>query len=295
MYVVVISKPDRASINIRDRLFEFPNWSKDDTLKFDGNDVYHYKDLSLLVTINEYHLFFDDIDQHLSRTLEENGLKLQPQTFIFASKHRSASGKRTLTLHPVGNYHKKADYGGRAEELVPTAPHQMSEGYRLLLRNTLDEYDGKPEHELTFEVTHHGPYLNTPSFFIEIGSDEAAWEDSRAGKVIAKTILDIFSVDFSNFANNYPIAIGIGGGHYAPRHSDVTRKKKISIGHMIPNYALEGITDNMLMRAIERTPGAKVIYFHRKALKKERYRELKNWYHEKGFESVRSDDLEDLD
>ena len=33
--------------------------------------------------------------------------------------------------------------------------------------------------------------------------------------------------------------LGIGGGHYAPRHTDVLRKTDCWAGHQLANYALE--------------------------------------------------------
>jgi hypothetical protein len=50
----------------------------------------------------------------------------------------------------------------------------------------------------------------------------------------------------------------------------------------------------MLLYAIEQTPNATHVYFHRKELKKEQYRSLKSWYEEHEFQVVSSDDLEDL-
>ena len=39
---------------------------------------------------------------------------------IFASKHKSESGKPTLTAHPCGNWNDKADFGGKPRTLAPT-------------------------------------------------------------------------------------------------------------------------------------------------------------------------------
>jgi D-aminoacyl-tRNA deacylase len=170
----------------------------------------------------------------------------------------------------------------------------MTEGYRLLLKNANKYYGEQLEHSTSFEVTHHGPLLDTPSFFIEIGSDDSAWGDKVAGKVIAQTIIDLLTPGLEAQLKDYPVVIGIGGGHYAPRHSDVARKKQVSFGHMIPNYALEAISDRMLIRALERTPNAEGVYFHRKALKKPRYRELKTFFSGKGYKVLQSDDLEEI-
>jgi D-aminoacyl-tRNA deacylase len=194
----------------------------------------------------------------------------------------------------MGNYNSDPKFGGKPEELVTSAPHIMTEGYRRLLENAKQYYGAKLKHSISFEVTHHGPILDTPSFFIEIGSDESAWEDELAARVIAQTILDLLNPGLEDTLKDYPIAIGIGGGHYAPRHSDVARKKQVSFGHMIPNYALEVIPEKMLIRAMERTPGAENVYFHKKALKKPRYRELKAFFLEKGYKVLQSADLEDI-
>ena len=90
--------------------------------------------------------------------------------------------------------------------------------------------------QVSFETTHHGPFLKKPTLFIEIGSDKTNWENQRAAQVIAKTLLGVE-------VNEYPIAIGIGGGHYAPRFTEVALSKKISFGHLFPNYAMEGMTE----------------------------------------------------
>lgn len=290
MYLIVISKEDIASINIHERLLELFDWELQDGLKFDGNDIYTYHDSAIMVTINPYHLFFDDVAQHVHSELVKQDYDFTISAVFFASKHRSASGMKTLTVHPVGNY-SKAEYGGRAEELVPAAPHLMTAACRFLRERA---FEFELPHAVTFEVTHHGPYLDEPSFFIEIGSDEDAWEEKAAAQAIAKTIMDVVLLDVETEFKDFPMAIGVGGGHYAPRYTDVARKKCISFGHMIPNYALEGLNEQMLIRALECTPNANTVYFHRKALKKERYRELKTWYEEHGNRVVRADDLEDI-
>jgi D-aminoacyl-tRNA deacylase len=243
-----------------------------------------------MVTINQYHLYYDNIDQRVTKELTKQGLDFKPAIVIFPSKHRSASGMKTLTVHPIGNYNK-AEYGGKPEELVPAAPHLMSMAYRKLHNNALEL---NLKHAVTFEVTHHGPYLETPSFFIEIGSDEAAWIDEVSAAAIAKTIVNVLELNLKDRCKGFPVAIGVGGGHYAPRHSDVVRKKCVSFGHMIPNYALEGISNKMLSRALERTPEVKLVYFHKKALKKDRYRTLRSWFENEGFSVVSSSDLEDI-
>jgi D-aminoacyl-tRNA deacylase len=294
MYIIIISRSDPASVNISEQLLEHYSWKKLDNLSYNNHPIYKYSDIALMISINEYHLFVDDIDRVLIDELASNGLEISIDTIIFASKHRSESGMRTLTVHPIGNYSKEAEYGGHPEKLTTASPHLMTQAYRQLYKNSKEEYGEEVPYSVTFEVTHHGPYLNTPSFFIEIGSDESAWADKTAAKVISKSIIEILNPELINKCQQHPVAIGIGGGHYAPRHSDVARKKCISFGHMIPNYAIDGLSEKMYLQALERTPGADHVYFHRKALKKIKYRELKEWYEKKGYNVVRADDLVDL-
>jgi D-aminoacyl-tRNA deacylase len=291
MLVIVISKEDPASINIRDQLIKDTGWELSKDLKFDDNEMYFYKDNGIMVTINKYHLYHDDLDISIQDELNNYGYQHKISAIAFASKHRSASGMRTLTVHPIGNYNK-ADYGGKPCELVPSAPHVMTDAMRLLYKNASM---ASLDYSVTFEVTHHGPYLETPSFFIEIGSDETAWGDFAAGQAIARTLLSLLAQDVQQESDAYPVAIGIGGGHYAPRHSDVARKKRISFGHMVPNYIIDSISMEQLKLATENTPGVELVYFHRKALKKDKYRDLKAWFEDLGFRVVRFDDLDNLD
>src|SRR2546428_10273485 len=46
-----------------------------------------------------------------------------------------------------------------------------------VLRAVRREAEGL-SYAVTFEATHHGPVLDAPSFFIEVGSTEKEWRDS---------------------------------------------------------------------------------------------------------------------
>ncbi|MFQ6060765.1 MAG: D-aminoacyl-tRNA deacylase, partial [Thermoplasmata archaeon] len=140
------------------------------------------------------------------------------------------------------------------------------------------------DYKVSFEATHHGPYLGTPAFFIEIGSDEGCWQEESAGRAIAEAILSIKP-------EREPIAIGVGGGHYAPRMTDVALECRLSFGHIIPSYALRDIKEEMLEKAVEKTSGAENVYFHRKAMRKSQYRELKVWFEEHGLVPLRQKDI----
>src|SRR4030043_10009 len=88
----------------------------------------------------------------------------------------------TLSVHPIGN-DSSADFGGRPGILCPTAPNLMTSAMRNLKRNA----EGL-EWDVSFETTHHGPLVNSPVFYIEIGSYEELWERKDAAEAIAEAI-----------------------------------------------------------------------------------------------------------
>jgi len=284
MYLVVASEEDLASMNIRRFVVERAHW--EDKEEFDGNPVLGLKDRALLVTIKDTHLYSDDIDRRVSEALGT----AMPDTVIFLSRHKSESGLRTLTVHPLGCY-GTADYGGRDGTLVPSAPGPMTTALRLVhMHATARKFDFK----ISFECTHHGPYLETPTFFIEIGSSEDAWVEEEPAKVLASSVLDLIEgKDAIQDQLGYPVAIGAGGGHYAPRLTDVAIDRKVSFGHMVPSYALDN-PDEALAQAFKKTPGASCVYFHRKALKGGMYQRLKDLYSSLGLEVIREKDLEPI-
>jgi D-aminoacyl-tRNA deacylase len=271
MKAIVISKPDIASCNIFDNLLQIREWKKEG--EFQGNPFFYHGDF-LISTINDEHIFHDNVDKEISQAIGNN-----PEVIIYASRHRSESGKRSLTVHPIGNY-GKAEFGGKERILVPSSPHLMTEAMRIL-RNKAADLD----FSVSFEATHHGPYLETPTFFIEIGSDESAWRDKKAARAIAETIMETETRD-------YPVGIGVGGGHYSPRMTDVAKERKISFGHIVPTYALSNLDFEMAKKVVCATTGVEKIYFHKKQLKGRQYSELKELFAEIGLSPVRTADLD---
>jgi len=139
-------------------------------------------------------------------------------------------------------------------------------------------------YEVTFEATHHGPYLTAPTFYIEQGSTETEWKDLEASRAIARTLLGLRPLDA-------PIAIGLGGGHYVPRHTDLALQRRVAFGHLLAAYALEGTSAQVIDRAVERTDGATVAYMHRKSLPKPQARAFAERLESLGLRVVREADL----
>ena len=95
--------------------------------------------------------------------------------------------------------------------------------------------------DLTLESTHHGPLLERPALYIEIGSTEREWENTRAAELWAEVISDNLGLSGNQPVKWSPggdVMIGLGGGHYAPRHKAVLSDSELWAGHILANYAL---------------------------------------------------------
>jgi D-aminoacyl-tRNA deacylase len=271
--LIVTSSEDPASMNIRGRLLDLKSWEED------GRFAEHpalVADDFLMVQVDRIHLDEDHIDGKVSAELERD-----ISTTIFASRHRSESRIPTLTVHPVGNY-SEAEFGGVDRTLSPASPQLMTEALRTLARNAVDL-----DFKVSFETTHHGPLTDGPAFYIEIGSYDELWTRRDAATAIAKTILDAKGTD-------HPVVICVGGGHYAPRFTDVALSRKVAVGHMAANYALDSLDERIILQMTERSENARKVYFHRKSMPKPLYRSLVERFASLGVEEVRSDEFDPL-
>ncbi|TLZ57963.1 MAG: transposase [Methanobacteriota archaeon] len=271
MRFLVASEGDEAGLRQREELLRLASWTREEP--FGGREAWRIRDM-ILLTIPEVHLYRDHLDRDLESSFDE-----QVDLVVYLSKHRSESGRPSLTVHPIGNS-GTAEFGGQPETLVPSAPRWMTAALRRL------RPAGKAlSYEVTFEATHHGPYLASPTFYIEQGSTEREWEDREASRAIARVLLDLRPLEA-------PIAIGLGGGHYMPRHTDLALRKRIAFGHLIPTYALGKGSSNLVERALERTDGATLAYLHRKTLPKPEVRAIEKRLEALGLRIVREADLD---
>ncbi len=231
-----------------------------------GLDVHLGHDM-LLYQAEGLHLYLDDIDLKIRSHFDENlkevtGIESSSEhpldLLVFLSKHRSEMELSSLTVHPPGNY-ITADHGGLLGHLPPSSPRYMSSALRSLYKEkkALGIKD-----QTTYEVTHHGPQVNSPCFFIEIGSTDDRWGIPLLGESIANALL---SERFHEVDESIPIAIGIGGGHYGPRFTDRAMRGKFDFGHMVPDYVLLGADniEDVIKKAWEATPGASGAFLHR--------------------------------
>lgn len=236
--LILVSRPDPASVNIRDALLDMEAWKERG--HFEGLPVRERPGF-LLAEVDRLHLDCDGLDARLRAA----GLSFD--AILVASKHKAESGKPALTVHPIGNL-GPADFGGRPQRLVPAAPLLMSR----VLRRLVAEAAGL-KHQVTFEATHHGPYLETPTAFVEIGTDERAWSDPLIARRVARALL---AANEPSAGDAAPTLVLLGGSHYAPRATDLVRNARANVGHIVPGYAIErGVDPGTLLEAIRLTPG----------------------------------------
>jgi len=236
--LVLVSRADPASVTIRDALLDMEPWKERGF--FEGLPVRERPGF-LMAEVDRLHLECD----HVDRRIRDAGFAFD--AILVASKHKAESGKPALTVHPIGNL-GDADFGGYPRRLVPSAPVLMS---RVLRRLAAEAHGLK--HQVTFEATHHGPHLDTPTAFVEIGTDEHAWSDPDLGRRVARAIT---AASEPAAGDDAPTLVLLGGSHYAPRATDLVRSARANIGHIVPAYALErGLPPEVLLEAVRLTPG----------------------------------------
>ena len=276
MNLILASQADSAALNLRDRLLELGDWHEGG--EFQGTPTWQLGSGdgfcaagTRMATLAELHLYAEHVDRKWEELTGET-----PECIAFLSRHKSASKRPSLTTHPVGNW-GAADYGGTPGAVSGTAPEWMTGLLLAISRTAPDDY------QVCFEATHHGPLLETPAFFVEIGSDESRWELHEPAKVLARALLELKP------ARGTPM-VGIGGGHYTPRFSDVALLHEACFGHMIPKYALEHLTPELLRSALEHS-GAEAIYLHRKGMPKSAVTRWREWAKAENIAVVSSQEL----
>jgi D-aminoacyl-tRNA deacylase len=230
-YLIVASKKDIAGINITTALSQF---RKNPIISSIGNSSNF-----------DFYLCEEEIIYTENLNLE----KINSYDFIiFASKHQSEKHTKTLSIHSPGNF-KESNLGGESGKICPSSALFQKKLFENL-NNISKEYDMQEKYEVTLECTHHGPLIDKPCVFIEIGSTEEEWKNRKAAFIIAKTI----SETIEKFKENpyHEIVIGIGGPHYCPNFNKIQLNSNYAISHIISGYNLP-FTESMFLEAIEKT------------------------------------------
>ncbi len=245
--LLIVSAPDIASVIQGEALLARGGWEPRESVE-EGKVWVHKNADVCLWWFGKRVLMENHLDHRFAET---SGYEVEE--VIFLSRHYAASARPSLTLHVIGvpgetPLGEVAEFGGIKGQVV--LPNTRFAAWYRLMCEAAHRHQLVPEFELTIETTHHGPSLGVPTMFIEIGSSESHWNRTDAAEAWADVMVKGLGLDDGDGEGDWDsldleerevakIMIGIGGGHYAPRHSDVLRKTNCWAGHQLANYALE--------------------------------------------------------
>lgn len=217
-FLIIGSKFDTASRNIIMNLMEL------------GNFNYHFIDGDMTNTEN---LDRDIISKY--------------DLVIFASKHKSEKKEKTLSVHAPGNF-REVWGGGIKGRLNPASALFQKHLFEILNKHATESQ--LTRYNVTLECTHHGPLIDKPSVFIEIGGGEEEWKDKRASFCVAKAIREAIETYKPN--KYHEVGIGIGGPHYCPAFNKLQLNSNVAFAHIIPKYVAP-INEAMILEAFNQT------------------------------------------
>tara|TARA_B100000945_G_C20418538_1_gene616485 strand:- start:1277 stop:2209 length:933 start_codon:yes stop_codon:yes gene_type:complete len=280
--LLLASNKDKASMNIYSEVLELNGWGDTQEYSHGRVTINSISDVELLL-INQLHIWADGIDlKHQEITSSD------VDEVLVLSRHVSSSETPAITLHAIGvpggaPHGMKAESGGVNGKVSPPST-RFAELFRTMKRVATDKkLDQK--YDLTMETTHHGPLLDSPTLYLEIGSTEEQWSDKEAARVWAETISLCLGIEGEGIRWDGcgDVMIGFGGGHYAPRHKAVISESDVWLGHILASYSLDfgksiegqdipGVWQHSVKTAVESTriafPGGNVFaHLDRKSFK----------------------------
>jgi D-aminoacyl-tRNA deacylase len=86
--------------------------------------------------------------------------------------------------------------------------------------------------------------------FVELGSSEAQWNDTRAAQAVADAAMTAI-VEFKPQTDC--AVLGIGGTHYNQKFTLMALMGEAVFGHMIPKYALANVEAETIKECMSKT------------------------------------------
>jgi D-aminoacyl-tRNA deacylase len=236
MKLIVNSTQDTASMNIAQKIIELYEFQKTPQT---------YQELPI------YQKLIEDTEMTLV-TIKTESIQAQyitddfnAELIIFVSKHSSQSGIPTLSVHTPGNLTTQAQKGGTPKQISIAPANAMKEVLKEMQRQVEEKH---LEYKVSYECTHHGPSLNVPTMFAELGSSPTQWKDAQAAEAVAHAAITAAKTQAKS-----PAAIGIGGPHYNEKFTKIALTTDTAFGHMIPKYMVAGINLETLMQCRQKT------------------------------------------
>ncbi len=237
MIVLVASKKDAASLNIAKQILSRYTFQRTGQ-SFQENPVYEATDNREveLVTLKNDLVYGQEVADYFPGS----------ELIVFISRHSSATGTPTLSVHTPGNL-SEAKRGGIPRKVSVSAANAMRHALRSMMLFTQER---QIEYDVSYEATHHGPSLDVPTMFVELGSSPEQWNDLEAAEAVAHAAMEAVS-KFDDFA--VKAVVGIGGPHYNRKFTKMALRSEVAFGHMIPKYAVPKADSEILRQCVERT------------------------------------------
>ena len=238
MILIVASKKDIASLNIKKQILNnYP--FKESAESFQENPAYEAQ-------IQGKHVRLVTLNEESVRAQELPSSFQNLRLIVFISRHSSLSGKPTLSVHTPGNL-GEAELGGLPRTVSVSPATAMREALK-----TMASYKEEMslDYEVSYECTHHGPSLNMPTMFAELGSSQVQWNDAKAAEAVAHAAIKAISTFGESKSQT---VLGIGGPHYSAKFTRVALEKETAFSHMIPKYAISSLDAPILRQCVDRT------------------------------------------
>jgi D-aminoacyl-tRNA deacylase len=238
MILIVASTIDVAGMNIAELLID--NYRFEKTAEtFHQNPVY-LKNVQgqevKLIFVNEEIIQTQFITTHFS-----------PQLMVFVSRHSSESGIPTLSVHTPGNL-GKAEFGGIPRTVSISPASAMKD---CLVEMTRLREEMKLNYQVSYECTHHGPSLDVPAMFAELGSSLSQWKDLKAAEAVAYAVM--YTISKQQKQSEHKAVLGIGGPHYNDKFTKLALNTEFAFGHIVPKYAVSQINLEIVKQCLDRT------------------------------------------
>jgi D-aminoacyl-tRNA deacylase len=226
MILLVASSKDVAGSNIAKHILNQYPFSKTGEV-FQENPVY-------AAEINRKKVHFATLKEETisAQNLPDNFADLS--LIVFVSRHSSASGIA-------------AELGGLPRKVSVSPATALRDALKALM---CFKEEMKLDYAVCYECTHHGPSLNVPAMFVELGSSEKQWNDVKAAEAVAHAAMEAV-VKFGASERN--AVLGIGGPHYNQRFTKMALDGEAIFGHIIPKYAVQLVDAEILSQCVERT------------------------------------------
>jgi len=232
-FVLVASSKNPASKTIASSLVKGHGFESTG-IRFQSTNLYQSGSV-ILATMDSEIIYPPDLDSFF-----------RPQAYVFLSTHRSESEIPSLTVHTTGNFTDKEVLGARPREVGAIDP-DLQKNYLLALNERRAKLQG---YEITIEATHHGPTsLKRPVLFVELGSSEKQFEDSRAADVIA----DALMASLASGKRWEKVALAFGGTHYSEKFNGVLLDTDYALSAVVAKRYLEWIDSEMFGQLIQKT------------------------------------------